>query len=203
MAWTLRHSYTLLAPLYDAAVERAFRRARQESLRALPAVPGQRVLIDGIGTGLDLPFLPADNHYVGSDITHAMLLRARGRAAGIGAGLVEANSLRLPFRDATFDHAVLHLILAVVPDAGLCLREAVRVVKPGGRLIVFDKFLRPGQVAPLRRVLSVVARHIATRTDVVLEDALRTAPAVRVLEDRDALVGGWFRRVVLEKGRAT
>lgn len=202
MPWTLRRSYTLLAPLYDATVEGVFRRARQESLKALPAGARQRVLINGIGTGLDVPFLPPGNDYIGTDVTRAMLRRARARAAPGAVALVEADSLRLPFADGVFDHVVLHLILAVVPAAGICLREAARVVKPGGRLIVFDKFLRPGQAAPLRRLLNGVARHIATRTDVVLEDALRGTPGLRVLEDRPAMAAGWFRHVVLMKERA-
>lgn len=201
MAWSLRHSYTVLAPLYDGVVERAFRGARQESLRALPSGSNLRILIDGIGTGLDLPLLPSGNHYVGTDLTHAMLQRARRRAGDRRVNLVEADSLRLPFADESFDHAVLHLILAVVPDAATCLHEAARVLRPGGRALVFDKFLRDGQIAPLRRLLNGVARHVATRTDVVFEEALASVPSLRVIEDRPALAGGWFRHIVLEKAR--
>lgn len=199
MAWTLRQSYTLLAPLYDGVVERAFRHARRDSLRALPTQSGLRILIDGIGTGLDLPLLPPGNDYVGTDLTHAMLRRAARRVGDSRVDLVEADSLRLPFAEETFDHAVLHLILAVVPDAATCLHEAARVIRPGGRVLVFDKFLRHGKAAPLRRMLNCVARHVATRTDVVFEEALARVPSLRVIADRPALAGGWFRHIVLEK----
>lgn len=199
MPWSLRQSYTLLSPVYDVVVARAFQNARRKSLQALPGGPGLRVLVDGIGTGLDLPWLPAGNQYVGSDITRAMLRRATTRRSGLDLALVEADSLALPFRDNAFDHAVLHLILAVVPDATACLREAARVVKSGGRLVIFDKFLRPGERAPLRRLVNHLARRIATRTDVVFEEALGLSPALRLLQDEEALAGGWFRRIVLEK----
>ena len=46
---SLQHSYSLIAPFYDAAIEAATRRARAASLAALPSKPA-RVLIDGVGT---------------------------------------------------------------------------------------------------------------------------------------------------------
>ncbi|MCP2821209.1 methyltransferase domain-containing protein, partial [Salmonella enterica subsp. enterica serovar Typhimurium] len=78
--------------------------------------------------------------------------------------------------DAQFDCVVLHLIVAVVPDGAACLREAARVLRPGGAALVLDKFLRRGHPAPLRRLLSPLAGRIATRLDVVLEDALDGLP---------------------------
>lgn len=71
------------------------------------------------------------------------------------------------------------------------------MLKPGGRVLLYDKFLRPGQSAPLRRLLSPLLGRIASRTDVVLEHHL--PPTLRVLEDEASLAGGWFRRVLLER----
>jgi SAM-dependent methyltransferase len=112
---------------------------------------------------------------------------------------VQGDSQRLPFRAGAFDHVLLHLILAIVPDTQLALREAARVVKAGGRLYVLDKFLRPGQSAWLRRLLNPLARRIATRTDVVFEEALAGVPGLTVLADEPVLAGGWFRMITLEK----
>ena len=53
----LRRSYSLIAPLYDAVIERPLREARKRSLEALPAVERKNVLISGVGTGLDYRYL--------------------------------------------------------------------------------------------------------------------------------------------------
>lgn len=79
------------------------------------------------------------------------------------------------------------------------LAETSRVVKPGGRIHVLDKFLRPGQRAPGRRLLNMLTRHIATRTDVVFEDVLQHEPELQVLCDEPCLVSGWFRWIQLQK----
>ena len=122
-----------------------------------------------------------------------MLDRARARTAGLTLGLVEGDSQALPFANACFDHAILHLILAVVPDPVRCLAECARVLKPGATVLVLDKFLRRGEHAWLRRALNPLARRIVTRTDVVFEDVLAAVPALRLIDDRPALARGWFR----------
>ena len=157
------------------------------------------MLLNGVGSGLDFQFLPRAHRYVGLDLTQAMLSRSVRRASGHEFSAVLGNSLPLPFRDACFDHAVLHLILAVVPDAGRALAEAARVVRPGGCILVFDKFLRRNQRAPLRRLLNPLAERLVTRLDVVLDDVLPRVPGLRVLSNEPAASGGWFRRVRLER----
>ena len=195
---SLKHSYTLIAPFYDAAIDRATRAARKHSLSALPAAPG-RVLLAGVGTGLDLPHLPPQHHYVGVDLTEAMLRRARPRAGKADFSGVIGDAQRLPFADASFDHAVLHLILAVVPQPADCLREVARVLRPGGTALVFDKFLRRGQPALLRRLANPLVRRVATRLDVVFEEVLAHTPQLAVEHDQPALAGGWFRMIRLRR----
>jgi len=195
----LRLSYSLIAPLYDWAIERPMREARRVSLAALPNEVARRVLLSGIGTGLDLPLLPALHHYTALDFNAAMLSRARPRGADLQVDWVLGDSMALPFSDGHFDHVVLHLITAVVPDPQRCLSEAARVLKPGGTIILFDKFLRPGQAAPLRRWLTPLSRRIATRMDVIFEEVLQQVPGLEVLSDVPLMAGGWFRGIVLRK----
>lgn len=193
---SLRASYTVLAPFYDALIAGPTATARSRSLAWLDATAHKDVLISGIGTGLDLKFAPKQHHYTGLDITRAMLAKivARGNLS-----LVQGDSQRLPFAADAFDHAVLHLILAVVPDGRACLAETARVVKPGGSILVLDKFLRRGKPAPLRRLLTPVFGSIATRLDVVFEDLLASSPGLSVASDEAAFFGGWFRLIRLEK----
>ncbi len=197
----LRHSYTLIAPIYDLIVGRAFAAARRRSLAELDPITHRQVLLVGVGSGLDLPFLPPGPHYTGQDLTPAMLARARRRATALGLeiDLDTGDAQALPYPDAHFDAVVLHLILAVAPDSRRVLAETARVLKPEGRALVLDKFLRPGQRAPLRQWLSPLLGRIATHTDVVFEDLLTAAPRLRVVSDRPALAGGWFRHMVLVK----
>ncbi len=197
---SLRFTYTALAPFYDAMVSRASARARAASIAALPREGCQRIFLNGIGTGLDLPLLPAQHNYVAIDLTRAMLDRALPRKGSLNIAWVQGDSQALPFADAVFDHAVLHLILAVVPDSVRALRESARVVKPGGSLYILDKFLRPGQSAWLRRAINPLARRMATRTDVVFEDVLAQVPGLNVAADEAAAFGGWFRRIRLARG---
>lgn len=201
---SLKHSYTLIAPLYDFIIRAPLERLRLRSLAGLPQDQSARILVSGIGTGLDLPHLPEMHRYVGVDLTAAMLRRTRPRIGQLDLALVQGDSQRLPFRDACFDHAILHLILAVVPDGASALREVARVLKPGGRIFLLDKFLKSGEPALARRLLNPLASRIATRTDVVFEDVLAQAQGLRVLRDEPALLGGWFRLIQLEKsGPAT
>jgi len=195
---TLEYSYTLVAPFYDAFLSAATRGARKRSLAALTGGPPRDVLLLGIGTGLDLPHLPPQHRYVGLDLTAAMLMRARRRSAGLHFAAMRGDAQRLPFHDASFDVAVLHLILAVVPAPTLCLAEAARVLKPGGQLLIFDKFLRRGE-AGWKRLLNPLTRRVATRLDVVFEDLLDTVGGLKLTANEAALASGWFRLIRLEK----
>lgn len=198
---SLRASYTLLAPVYDWLVGPALARVRARSLARLPTGHAS-ILLNGIGTGLDLPLLPDTHRYTALDLTRGMLDKARLRRGKLDLQWVQGDSQHLPFRADNFDHVLLHLILAIVPDTRAALREAARVVRIGGRLFILDKFLRRGESAPLRRLVNPLMRRIATRTDVVFEDALADVAGLRVIDDQPALAGGWFRLITLEKTAA-
>lgn len=198
---SLAASYRRIAPFYDAIVALPLAGARRASLRHLPAAGRCRVLLSGVGTGLDLAHLPASHQYVGTDLVAAMLERARPRARKLDCALLRADSMRLPFADESFDAVVLHLVVAIVSRPEAVLAEAARVLQPGGRLLVLDKFLPRARRARLRRWLSPVAARIATRLDVVFEDVLQQVPGLEIESDEPALAGGWFRSLVLRKTR--
>jgi len=197
----LKHSYTLIAPIYDAVVSGPIDRYRKTSLERIADADEKHILINGIGSGLDIPYLPANALYTGTDITPAMLRRAQQRAElhQHSIELQLADSQSLPFDDDRFDAVVMHLILAVVPQPELALKEACRVLKPGGSIYIFDKFIREDQLAIGRRLLNIVIRHIATRTDVIFEHLLADCPQLELVHDEPALAKGWFRLIELKK----
>lgn len=193
-----RIRYTLWSPGYDLVVGR-LSALRRRSIEGLQLKAGERLLIVGAGTGLDLPLLPAGLSVLATDLTPAMLARARPRAgAGVELRVMDAQRLDLP--DASFDAALLHLILAIVPDPVACLREAARVVRPGGRVAVFDKFVADAQQPSLlRRAANLVAAPLATDLTRRFGDILRESGAPLRFESDASAWGGFFRIVRLRR----
>ena len=197
---SLKTSYRFIAPFYDAVLDRGIAAGiRRRSLSTLIQQKPGYVLLSGAGTGLDFPFLPPHHDYTALDLTSAMLARARPRAGSLKMRMVQGDSMALPFAPHSFDYVVLHLIVAVVPRPQHCLAEAARVLRPGGRILLFDKFLRRGERAWLRRSLNLLVGQLATRLDVVFEDVLEAVPGLHVLSDRPVLARGWFRLIELQK----
>jgi ubiquinone/menaquinone biosynthesis C-methylase UbiE len=99
-----------------------------------------RVLDVGVGTGRNLPYLPASATVSGVDVSPGMLAIARQRAADLGRAvdLREADAARLPFADGSFDTVVCALSLCAIADPRATIAETWRVLAPGGRLLLFD-----------------------------------------------------------------
>jgi ubiquinone/menaquinone biosynthesis C-methylase UbiE len=100
------------------------------------AARGLRVLEIGVGMGADyLRWLKAGAQTTGVDLSAASLERARRRCglAGYEPDLRVADAEQLPFADATFDLVYSYGVMHHSPDTAQCLREAWRVLKPGGR----------------------------------------------------------------------
>jgi len=195
---TLQRSYTLMAPLYDRIVATATQTARQRSLALLePNIQNGNILLAGIGTGLDISYLPKGAHYTGIDLTHAMLKRAQKQITTSNINLHQGDIMQLPYPDEFFEVVIMHLILAVVPFSQQALDEATRVLVPDGKILILDKFLKPHQKAPLRRFLNPVISKIATRTNVVFEELEH--PTLTVVSNTPALMNGWFRHILLRK----
>ncbi len=197
----LRFSYTLIAPIYDAVVASATHSMRKDSLRRLQSEQPLDILINGIGTGLDIPFLPQHHRYCGIDLTPAMLKKCRQRLQNkpLTMHLDVGDVMQLPYKDNQFDVVLMNLILAVVPNPSTALKEACRVVKPGGKILIMDKFIRAEQSALLLRFINIFIKHIATRTDVIFEELIKTVPQLHITNDKPALFNGWFRLIDLEK----
>jgi phosphatidylethanolamine/phosphatidyl-N-methylethanolamine N-methyltransferase len=197
-----RLRYTLWAPFYDPFVAAVgFDDLRRRSIDHLRLRPGDRVLIAGAGTGQDLPHLPAGVEVTAIDVTPAMLARLKRRASDLGltvdARVMDAR--RLEFEDARFDAIILHLILAVMPEPERGLAEAIRVLRPGGRIAVFDKFLGDEQEPSIgRRLLNLMMKPLCT--DMNRRFGPLVQPTGLIVErDEPAAFGGMYRLITLRK----
>lgn len=108
--------------------------------KILWACAAGRVLEAGAGTGLNIAFYPPGAQVTATDLSGAMLQRARKRAERQKADVAfeEADLCELPFADQAFDTAVATFVFCSVPDPVTCLREMARVVKPAGRILLLD-----------------------------------------------------------------
>jgi ubiquinone/menaquinone biosynthesis C-methylase UbiE len=124
--------FVVVALAGHGVFDAGFDTARRLSIDRLRLGSGDRVLIVGAGTGLDLDFLPSNVHVTAIDVTPAMLKHLERRAAGTGRPVTVRimDARRLAFPDPSFDAVVMHLILAVMPEPERGVREAVRVLKP-------------------------------------------------------------------------
>lgn len=195
-----RVRYSLYAPVYDPVVRR-LDAGRRRSIELADLQPGERVLISGCGTGLDFPMLPPGVVVVAGDVAPGMVRAARSAAARLklDAEVRALGAHRLDFPDGSFDVVLLHLLLAVVPDPGAAIRETARVLRPGGRVAIFDKFLPDGERPSLRRrLVGAVARVVATDLNRQLGPLFDAAGLL--LEHREpALFGGLFEAALARK----
>ena len=196
MSWADRR-WDIYASHYDRFV--AFITQRQRSLDLAQIQPGERVLVCGCGTGLDLPLLPPGIEIDAVDLSPRMIDQARLKSTGLNIQLRTMDAQNLEFPDATFDVVVLHLIIAIVPDPLRALQEAARVLKPNGRVALFDKYFHgPGQPRTIRRILNPIVRAIATDINTRTIE-LAAQAGLRVVHEEPVMLAGLFRVATLQR----
>lgn len=141
----IRRRYERIAPLYDwleVLPEWRYRPWRRRFwnrvMRRLPAEG--RLLEIGIGTGKNVAYWPIEARITAVDFSPGMLSHARARVQRSGREvrleLGDAQDLQYP--DNSFDLAAMTFVMCSVPDPVIGLRELVRVVRPGGHVLLME-----------------------------------------------------------------
>jgi phosphatidylethanolamine/phosphatidyl-N-methylethanolamine N-methyltransferase len=146
---------------------RVFEQGRQASIEAaerhLGAADG-RILEVGVGTGISLLSYKRNHRIVGIDISAPMLRRAKERVAEHGLDNVEAlavmDAKHLAVPDASFDVVVAQYVITAVPDPEATLDEFMRVLKPGGEIVLVNHL---GAEAGFRRAFEQGFSPLARR----------------------------------------
>jgi demethylmenaquinone methyltransferase/2-methoxy-6-polyprenyl-1,4-benzoquinol methylase len=186
--------YDIMNDLMSAGIHRVWKRFTIE----LSGVRrGHQVLDIAGGTG-DLAgkfaeLVGADGQVVLADINDSMLRVGRDKLLDNGhAGnieFVQADAQYLPFPDESFDCITIAFGLRNVTDKALALRSMLRILKPGGRLLVLE-FSKPGNPLLSRaydtysfRVLPMMGRLVANDSD----SYQYLAESIRMHPDQDTL----------------
>jgi len=139
---TIEKAYARWAPIYDFVFGALFERARRSAAEAVNRIGG-RVLEVGVGTGISLPDYGRATRLVGVDLSEPMLRKAQEKVRDLHLTNVEGLSVmdaeRMAFPDSSFDVIVAQLVVTTVPNPEATLDEFVRVLKPGGEIVLVSR----------------------------------------------------------------
>lgn len=132
--------------IYDRAMKSTEEAGMREIRRETLAAARGRTVDIGAGTGINVELYPEGvTELVLAEPDENMLkhLRPKVPTWGREVDVVQAGADRLPFDDDSFDTAVFTLVLCTVPDPTAALKEAARVLKPGGELLFVEHVRSP------------------------------------------------------------
>jgi phosphatidylethanolamine/phosphatidyl-N-methylethanolamine N-methyltransferase len=142
---SVARDYARWAPVSDLVFGAVFDAGRRASIAAVERACGPgggRILEVGVGTGLSLPDYSRKHRIVGLDISEPMLRKAKERVAAQGLANVELLAVmdaeRLALADASVDVVIAQYVITAVPNPEGTLDEFVRVLKPGGEIVLVN-----------------------------------------------------------------
>ncbi|HEY3893440.1 MAG TPA: methyltransferase domain-containing protein [Bradyrhizobium sp.] len=165
----VERAYDRWAPIYDLVFGGVFGRGRQAAILATNSIGG-RVLEVGVGTGISLPQYGPNLRIFGTDISAAMLRKARARVADLRLGNVEGLAVmdaeKLEFPDHSFDVVMAQYVVTAVPNPEAALNEFARVLRPGGEIILLSRVSADaGMRRFIEQQLQPVVRRLGWRTE--------------------------------------
>jgi phosphatidylethanolamine/phosphatidyl-N-methylethanolamine N-methyltransferase len=196
-------AYARWAPVYDWSFGAFTRRPRHVAVAEMNRLAPARIVELGVGTGISLPLYDRKHRVTGVDLSRDMLDRARKRVAedGLGhvEGLYEMDAGALTFADHSFDAAMAMFVITVVPDPEKVLDEIIRVVRPGGRVILVSHFsVESGPRAFVERHMSPLSSKLGWRPNFPIATVLGR-PELRLVERRAVRALDLFTLLAFER----
>jgi phosphatidylethanolamine/phosphatidyl-N-methylethanolamine N-methyltransferase len=190
----VQRTWARLAPIYDLVYGGMLQPGRRRAVARMVLGPGDRVLEIGVGTGMGLDLYPRWARVTGIDLSQAMLDRARARVADLAARahieLREMDATRLAFEDASFDVVYAPYILNVVPNPIAVAMEMRRVCRPGGRIILLNRFRSHGRVlGTIDDAVSTMSALTGTRWNLPMQPFLTEVPLFPISIERVNVAG--------------
>lgn len=136
------HEFTRQSAAFNAAPVMRSAETLQTLLDTVPAGADGTWVEVACGPGLiSRGLAPKVGRVIGVDLTRAMVAVGQAEAARGGLrnlAFIQGDALRLPFADGALDGAVTRFSLHHIPVPGRCVAEMVRVVRPGGAVVIAD-----------------------------------------------------------------
>lgn len=196
--------YKIWSPIYDRIFNSgAFLRARKKVFANTHFTNEQKILFVGVGTGADLELIEdqLDLDITAIDFSRDMLDKARAKFENSPIKFQEMDAQNMDFENNTFDVAVASLIISVVPDANKCLKEIGRVVKPGGVIIIFDKFSGETRKQSIsQKLLRPIIKVLGTDIGLNFEELYSmNNDYLKIEVDTPVMMNGMYRKIILSK----
>lgn len=195
--------YKLWSPIYDKFFNSGnFLEAREKIFQGEKFVGNQNILFVGVGTGADLELIKhKELNITAIDYSNEMLEKAKVKFKDSSIKFFKMDAQDMSFKDNQFDVVVGSLVLSVVPDADKCAKEMIRVLKPKGKIIIFDKFHPKGKnLSPLKKTIRPLIRLLGTDIGVNFETLYeKNKEVLSVKEDTPIMFNGMYRKIVIKK----
>ena len=156
----IRRLYEKEAPKYDRTMGRWDRILFAGNREWACSQASGDVLERAVGTGRNLSFYPDDIRLTGIELSPPMLDIARSKAAELGreVDLRLGDAQALDLADESFDTVICTYSLCTIPDDRAAVREAKRVLRPGGKFILAEHVRSPvGIVRAIERMIEPLA----------------------------------------------